>query len=377
MESKRKCVERNVNIECIRIVGCFMVVFLHTLSFNKGLNYYEENILKVFVLNGVALFWMITGFFMFTSDKKYILRVKNVLLTIFIPSMIILLFTQLFAPWLKSQQSVLYCLKNPNFDWKTILSDFFSWQVNNTPICMHLWYVWAYMRLIIWFPLLRLLCKDEVKENKIRRGYLILTLLCMTLSSIWLIPQHLLKTDITVTIFSPFDINILYVLLGYEMYIWIKKERERDFFWKNINTRKMKRISVVVILFMNILLFGISMLCKGIDLKFNNFASIKMITVIISTVCIFYIFMHIEVKESLKKMILFIADKTFYIYLLHYMIIRKITTSVKFKEILDSMNGWVSFVLISLSAFVISLMAATLIKSAIKGIKMCLKINGR
>ncbi|MCI8669289.1 MAG: acyltransferase [Lachnospiraceae bacterium] len=377
METKMKYAKRNINIECIRIIGCFMVVFLHTMSFNKGLNYYEENIIKVFVLNGVALFWMITGYFMFTSDKKYILRVKSTLLSIFIPAMLVILLTQLFAPWLKSQQSILYCLMNPDIDWKTVFSDFFSWQVNNTSICMHLWYVWAYMRLIIWFPLLRLLCKNEEKENKIRRGYLILTFLCMALNNIWTILQHLLKTDIKVTFFSPFDINIFYVLLGYEMYAWLKNETEIGYFRRNITSGKMKKISVVIILLMNMLLFGISMLCKEIDLKFNNFTSIRTVTVIIATVCIFYILMHIKVKESLYKIIYFIADKTFYIYLIHYMIIRKITTSVKLKEILNSMNGWLSFFIISLSAFLISLIAATLIKSVIKGIGRCLKINGR
>ena len=289
MDIKMKSDKRNVNIEFIRILACFMVVFLHTLSFNKGLNYYEENIIRVFVLNGVALFWMITGYFMFTSEKKYSLRVKNTLLSIFIPAMIIILLTQLFAPWLKSRQSLLYCLMNPDLDWKTIFSDFFSWQVNNTSICMHLWYVWAYMRLMIWFPLLRLLCKNEEKENKIRRGYLLLTFLCMALSSIWPVLQQLLKTDLKVTFFSPFDINIFYVLLGYEMYIWLKNERESGCFWNNITTGMMKKVSVVLIVLMNMLLFGVSLLCKEIDLKFNNFTSIKTITVIITTVCIFYI----------------------------------------------------------------------------------------
>ena len=42
MDIKMKSDKRNVNIEFIRILACFMVVFLHTLSFNKGLNYYEE-----------------------------------------------------------------------------------------------------------------------------------------------------------------------------------------------------------------------------------------------------------------------------------------------------------------------------------------------
>lgn len=372
-----KNAKRNINIEFIRIIGCFMVVFLHTLSFNKGLSYYEENFLKVFVLNGVALFWMITGYFMFTSDKKYILRVKNTLLSIFIPAMLIILLTQLFAPWLKSRQSLLYCLMNPDIDWKTILSDFFTWQVNNTSICMHLWYVWAYMRLIIWYPLLQLLCKDEEKENKIRRGYLILTFLCMTLSSIQLFPQHLLKTDITVTFFSPIDINVFYVLLGYEMYIFLKKEREEGYLWKNIGVKKLKIIAAVIVLCMNVLLFGISVICRKIGLNFTNFTSIKMITIIISTICIFYIVMHIKIKESFEKVIFFIADKTFYIYLIHYMIIRKITTSLSFKELLDNMNGWVSFIIISLFTFVISLLASSLIKSAEKGINRCLLKKGR
>lgn len=372
-----KMEKRDINIECIRIVGCLMVVFLHTLSFNKGMNYYEQNILKVFVLNGVSLFWMITGYFMFISDKKYAFRVKNALVSIFIPAMIILLITQLFAPWLKSQQSIVYCLENPHIDWKTVLSDFFQWQVNHTSISMHLWYVWAYMRLIIWYPLLQLLCKDEEKENKIRRGYLILTFLCMTLSSIQLFPQYLLKTDITVTFFSPIDINVFYVLLGYEMYLFLKKEREKGYLWRNIGVKKLKIIAVVIALCMNVLLFGISVICRKIGLKFTNFTSIKMITVIISTICIFYIVMHIKIKESFKKVIFFIADKTFYIYLIHYMIIRKITTSLSFKELLDGTNGWVSFIIISLFAFVISLLAASLIKSAEKGINRCLLKKGR
>lgn len=364
--------KRNVNIELMRIVGCFMVIMLHTLSFNKGLLFYSRVFAQTFVLNGVPLFWMITGYFMFTSNKKYSLRIKNTLLYILLPTIILIFITQLFAPWLRCQQSVWYCLEHPDIDWGLTLRNVFGWTSETLPLCGHLWYVFAYMRLIIWFPLLHLICKNAEKENKIRRGYILIAFLCVILKNIQYISQYIMDTSVEITFFSPFDINIFYVLLGYEMSIFMKKKGERDTVQNNSAGKKTKRKAFIIVLAMDLILFGICVICREIGLSTSDYLSIKTVMVVISSVCIFYIVMNIKINEGLERIIFYIADKTFYVYLFHYIIIRKLTAASWFWEVTEKIKGLGTFILISLLAFVIAFIMAVIIKILQKLVYQCL-----
>lgn len=56
--------KRESSIELARIIGCIIVVSLHCLC----IFYASTNItylFKAFLLNGVPLFWFITGYFLF------------------------------------------------------------------------------------------------------------------------------------------------------------------------------------------------------------------------------------------------------------------------------------------------------------------------
>lgn len=58
--------ERDVSIELIRIVGSMIVVALHCLCIlysSKSVIY----LFKAFLLNGVPLFWIIMGYYLFDT----------------------------------------------------------------------------------------------------------------------------------------------------------------------------------------------------------------------------------------------------------------------------------------------------------------------
>lgn len=58
--------KRESNVELIRIIACVIVIAIHSLRIFDA----PKNIVflfKAFVLNGVPLFWFITGYFMFDS----------------------------------------------------------------------------------------------------------------------------------------------------------------------------------------------------------------------------------------------------------------------------------------------------------------------
>lgn len=58
--------ERDVSIELIRIVGSMIVVALHCLCIlysSKSVIY----LFKAFLLNGVSLFWIIMGYYLFDT----------------------------------------------------------------------------------------------------------------------------------------------------------------------------------------------------------------------------------------------------------------------------------------------------------------------
>lgn len=125
--------KRDSSIDLIRIVACIIVIAVH-LSLrvlNQAYNRIDWSRLleKCFLTDGVPLFLMITGFFL-ANGRSYKKIWKNTFIRILLPSVIYVIFSQVFYMFIINKESILWCIQNAltnlnimrnitwNFIWK-------------------------------------------------------------------------------------------------------------------------------------------------------------------------------------------------------------------------------------------------------------------
>lgn len=71
---------RDINVELLRIIGCLIIVGVHTCLYQIVDDRADigRTFISCLLADGVAIFWMITGFFLF-SNKSYIKVLKHAL----------------------------------------------------------------------------------------------------------------------------------------------------------------------------------------------------------------------------------------------------------------------------------------------------------
>lgn len=186
----------------------------------------------------------------------------------------------------------------------------------------HLWYIFEYLKIILWLPILSLFCSKTKKDEKIRRYVITIGLIYMLLNSV----QMFLTGT---TEYTPFIISttaIIQVLIGYELSI-----KEKSLFANNKN----KTMKVGIVLFV----IGITARFLLQIFLYNKFLNPEYllhtgrITNITSSLGIFLFIKSIQINEKLHNIIKYIASNTFYIYLIHYPLIMKLD-SIGIKEII-------------------------------------------
>ena len=221
-EKSEKVKKRDYSIDLIRVIACVLVVATH-LSLQVFNEYYHEVdwsrlIEKCFFTDGVPLFFMITGFFII-NGRGYKKIVKSTFFKVIIPSFIYVLFAQIFYMFILNKESFVWCLKNAfvNLNLGGILESVFKADV--VPInslCAHLWYIYSYIKIILWVPVIWLLCSEEKNPKLARRMIIIFGVLGMLIVDI----QKFITLPFgKIALMQYVDRELIYVLLGYELYI--------------------------------------------------------------------------------------------------------------------------------------------------------------
>ena len=106
---------RDYTIDIIRIVACLIVIANHCClqAFNE---YYSEVdwsrlFEKCFLTDAIPLFFMITGFFI-VNGRNYKNIWKSTLKKVLLPTIIYVLFVQIFYMFIINKESFLWCVKN-------------------------------------------------------------------------------------------------------------------------------------------------------------------------------------------------------------------------------------------------------------------------
>ena len=317
--------KRDISVELIRVVACLLVVAVH-LSLQVFNQYYSQVdwsrlLEKCFFTDGVPLFFMITGFFI-ANGRSYKKTWKSVGKRILLPVGIYVLFAQIFYMFITNKQSIMWCLQNAinNLNLQGILRAILTGDVVNiNSLCAHLWYIFSHIKIVIWMPVLWLICKNEATPNLARRmimGFGIFSFVIQDIQKFVLIP------DTAIKIFTMVDPTILYVLFGYELFV------NKDKIKKN---KKLCIISLVLFVLANVAKYKLEMQYMVINNYYDivgrsSFLEWKYTSLnIISSICLFMALYSFEIKsERFSKIISWLSDKTFGVYLVHYLLIAKV-----------------------------------------------------
>lgn len=330
-ENTIKLSKRDISIDLIRIVACLSVIATHLCLqvLNQCYNRIDWSRLleKSFLTDGVPLFFIITGFFL-VNGRSYKKIWKSTIKKILIPTLIFVLFTQVFYLFIVNKESFIYCIQNFNINAIGIINAILKADVsylNST--CAHLWYIFSYIKIVIWIPILWLVCKNTREANLARRIMMVLSFLNLVLDDV----QKFITLPIgEIHLLNMIPTEILYVLLGYELFAHKEKIK---------NNKKIAIISLIGFFAINFLRYKIEMQYMVLNYLTDivgriNFMEWRNTSInIFSAIFLFCFLYSFEIKnEKLSKIILWISNKTFGIYLIHYLILAKIDL-YKFEKI--------------------------------------------
>lgn len=318
--------KRDSSIELIRIVACMIVVLLHL-----SLNVFDEHHAQVdwsrlfekcFLSEGVPIFYLIFGFFL-CNGRSYKKIWKSTLKRVVIPVIIFVLFAQIFFMFILNKQPLSWCFKNAfiNLNLQGICRTILTGDVVHiNSLCAHLWYIFSYLKIVLWIPVLWLICKEDYTPRLARRMIISFGILAMIIRDI----QRFAVLPVIgeIKAFQMVDLDILYVLLGYELFVHKDKIK---------NNKKLCIISGLAFVAINVIRYKIEMNYMVLNNFFEitgreTFADWRYTALsFISATSLFMFLYSFDIKgEKISKTINWIADKTFGIYLIHYLLLAKI-----------------------------------------------------
>lgn len=323
-EKVKMKLKRNANVELLRIAACFIVIGTHV----KLTQYIEPEgalnlgqiIISSFFGEGVTIFFMIFGFFMFNSNNFKQLCTRTLTRIIF-PALIYIIVIQFLKPWINGECSLLDIFYNMDVEFYEISSKLLM-QNTNFPLGEHLWYVISYAQLILIFPLLK-----GLKENKKERVYIV----CLCIVAIILIDiQKIIEFPIGIKPIVFLITPAIISLLGYELY------QKRDNLQMHQILWSCGGISLYILGHIVGILVHIHILQNNLDVRFAWDSIIS----IISSSGLVIVFLSASIKkQKISELIIYISSRCYLIYLIHYSIIIKLKSLSVYDYIYKNIVG--------------------------------------
>ena len=312
--------KKDVSVEWIRIIACFLVIGAHIqLGINVDGNVSIGRLFGSTILSdNVPLFFLISGYFLFTKTdngansiiKTYGKKTIGLFRNNLIPITILIIIIANIAPFIKNECALSAC----TWDIESVKHYLFEFYCNQNAFDRsgHFWYICSYMKIFIWFPILALLCQKDENITKARRVLLLLAYIVIILNDF----EYLLGKDLGNFENMTFDQNMLYVVLGYEVYYMFHHSKRTI---KQLRYYGLGMFVLGVIIKMS--LQGVMFQVHGIDAA-TRFMWLQCAPCYITSVGIFC-FWH-SFKDKLQSNIIgFFGKYTLYVYMFHAMVIDK------------------------------------------------------
>ncbi len=309
-DNKRYYMKRNANLELARLIACLMVIGCHTVLPVFNGNEYELGrvFFQCIFADGVAIFWMLTGCFLFRSTYTRALKSTwhkiAVPLILFSAFCILCFYSNLIDP------SIVDGFALKGITWRDIIRNIFC-LYNPVPNQNHLWYLWTYIIIIIFlYPFMKAFVDWMDSDKRIERAFIIVSVVMILLN------------DITMGDFIGAErSNIGKAVLGAVFIIW------GHVLYKNRDRFKKKKFVLPAMLIWLLSNSIRSLIQHNIYASFATATNIQFLYWyagfgVINAIAVIVACMGIgEIKEIPGNVIRYLAGTTFYIYLFHYMIV--------------------------------------------------------
>lgn len=327
--------KRDMSIEIIRIIACVLVVFAHIqIAINvEGVTRVDRLLFATAISDNVPLFFMISGYFLFTKTDGdtvdilavYWQKLKSLLRNVLVPITLLIIIIACIEGFIKNECSLSECTFNIE-SIKTYLYNFYCKQYAYDR-AGHFWYICSYMRIFVWFPALAMLCKKDKNVTKARRLLILLSFIVMVLHDI----SNFTGADYGSYETMIFDKNMIYVILGYEMY--------HIFNYGSFSMIKLRKYGAILYgtgFFLRAGLQYIYYQVQGTD-NGSPFFGMESFTCILTAFGAFMFWHSFRGKVS-SRVWGFIGKYTLYIYMFHAMVIDKLN-DIMYWNIYGKMGG--------------------------------------
>lgn len=302
---------KDMSVELARILACLIVIGAHSYLSVYYDDCYDLN--RVFIsclcADGVAVFWLIMGGFLFNQ-----INYKNLLIKTFksigIPMICMITFTFYLSGWLIDGDSLLQSITHTKEDYVYLFNLFLAWESPGEYLG-HLWYLYTYFALILCFPILKCFVDYLDEKDERERIFLVISFLFLVVNDI---------SNNRLAMFSHRSINALIpaalvVLWGHILY------KNKDKFLKP----RTALLSIITFIALNgvrtVVQFQHFSVDKGNHISYW-YTGVGMVCAIsLMTFC----FSLVEkVGHNVKKIVGFVAGHTFTVYLIHLLVIAKL-----------------------------------------------------
>lgn len=301
---------RDLSVEMMRCIACVFVVGVHMFVSQQfaGEYVFPRVFASCSLADGVSIFWMITGFFMF-GNRSFVKMLKKTASKVLVPMVLLSVFAFFLFGWYAGFSSIGESVFKTPDQIKHVVDSIFEWH-NGVDGTDHLWYLYTYILLVVAFPLLN----PFAMTIKGKRQYYLLAAIFAVFFFNDLTENRLFE-------FSTRGINALVpaalqVLWGYVLYL------NRDTFRGNKN---IGALAILGFLAFNALRTGILMYNYSVG-NANHFLFWHSAYALLTSSCVIiacFAFVPQEAKGGLGRAILEAGACTFLVYVIH-MVIRDV-----------------------------------------------------
>lgn len=365
----------DLKVEIIRILCCFLVICYHIrpqVIVNAEI---KESVVFVEAICSICVntFFILSGFFIYENRNNiavsFLHVLKNFIKNIFIPFLFVAFISFIFNDAFFFKKSAIDCIKD--MDILAIIKEIgvgirylivYTWPLSTA----HLWYVFAYAFIILFYPITKLILKYFDKRIK----YLIVIILLL----IWI------SFDVIVYYFK-FEDNyylnlvpkvITFSMIGQIVYNdFIKKY----FFTEDSNKSisKNNKLLIISILFY-ILTVGSLFLLQISYLKnvngFYVYTSYNSFLALVESVLVIIIIYNLNfmnyINDKAKHIIKIISDATYGIYLVHWSVLITLASSgiqgMFFMKMTNMFTNIIYYIVFGGLVFSISLLIVSFVK---------------
>lgn len=367
--------EIDLKVEIIRILCCFLVICYHIRPQVVVNGEIKESVVFVEAICSICVntFFILSGFFIYENKNNLLISFihvfKNFIKNIFIPFLFVAFLSFVFNDAFFFKKSAIDCIKD--MDIQSIIKEIgvgirylivYTWPLSTA----HLWYVFAYAFLILFYPITKLILKYFDKKIT----YIIVILLLI----VWI------AFDIIVYYFKFEDnyyLNLVPKVITFSM---IGSILYNDFIKKYLLTNdsdksisKNNRLLIIFVLLYIITVVALFLLQISYLKNVNGFyvyTSYNSFLALVESVLVIIIIYNLNfmnyINDKTKHIVKIVSDATYGIYLVHWSILIMLASSgiqgMFFMKMTNIFSSILYYIVFGGLVFSISLLIVSFVK---------------